>query len=51
MNLIGFLVVLLLISARYGALVQLWGDETYSLNVAAKPLDAILAADPFHLPT
>lgn len=51
MKLIGFLLVFLLISARYGALVQLWGDETYSLNVAAQPLDAILAADPFHLPT
>ncbi len=50
-NLIGFLVVFLLISARFGALVQLWGDETHSLNVAAQPLDAILAADPFHLPT
>lgn len=48
---LGFLAVFLLLCANYGARVQLWGDETYALNVAAQPLDAILAADPFHLPT
>lgn len=49
--LIGLLALFLLICARYGARLQLWGDETYSLLVAAKPLEAILRADPFHLPT
>ena len=31
--------------------MNLWGDETYSLNVAAKSIDEILVADLFHLPT
>lgn len=45
------LALFLLISARYGAGLNLWGDEAYSLNVATKPVGEILAADPFHLPT
>ena len=49
--LLGVLAVFLLIAASYGARLQLWGDEAYSLVVAAKPVEAILAADPFHLPT
>jgi hypothetical protein len=49
--LIAVLAVFLLICARYGALVQLWGDETYGLNLAAQSPAAILTADPFHLPT
>ena len=31
--------------------MNLWGDEAYSLSVAAKSVGEILAADPFHLPT
>ena len=49
--LLGALAVFLLLAASYGARLQLWGDEAYSLVVAAKPVEAILAADPFHLPT
>lgn len=49
--LLGLLAVFLLICTRYGSYVQLWGDETYGLNVAARSPGAILAADPFHLPT
>ena len=49
--LLGLLVLFLLISARYGAGLNLWGDQAYSLNVAAKSVGEILAADPFHLPT
>lgn len=49
--LIGLLAVFLLLCASIGARLNLWGDEAYSLVVAAKPLGAILAADPFHLPT
>jgi hypothetical protein len=45
------LALFLLISARYGAALNLWGDEAYALNVATKPVGEILAADPFHLPT
>jgi hypothetical protein len=49
--LLGLLALFLLLSARYGAGLNLWGDEAYSLNVAAKSVGEILAADPFHLPT
>jgi uncharacterized membrane protein len=49
--LLGLLALFFLISARYGAALNLWGDEAYALNVAAKSLGEILAADPFHLPT
>jgi hypothetical protein len=49
--LLGPLALFLLITARYGAGLNLWGDEAYSLNVAAKSVAEILAADPFHLPT
>ena len=49
--LLGLLALFLVISARYGAGLNLWGDEAYSLNVAAKSVGDILAADPFHLPT
>jgi hypothetical protein len=49
--LLGVLAIFLLICASYGARLHLWGDEAYSLLVAAQPVEAILAADPFHLPT
>jgi hypothetical protein len=49
--LLGLLALFFLITARYGAALNLWGDEAYSLNVAAKSVGEILAADPFHLPT
>ena len=49
--LLGLLALFLVISARYGAGLNLWGDEAYFLNVAAKSVGDILAADPFHLPT
>ena len=49
--LLALLALFLLITARYGAALNLWGDEAYSLNVAAKSVGEILAADPFHLPT
>jgi hypothetical protein len=49
--LLGLLALFFLITARYGAALNLWGDEAYSLNVAAKSVGNILAADPFHLPT
>lgn len=49
--LVGFLAVFLLLCATTGAGLHLWGDEAYTLQVAARPLDAILTADPFHLPT
>jgi len=49
--LLGLLALFFLITARYGAGLNLWGDEAYSLNVAAKSVGEILAADPFHLPT
>jgi len=45
------LAIFFLITARYGAALNLCGDEAYSLNVAAKSVAEILAADPFHLPT
>lgn len=41
----------LVVAARYSGLIELWGDETFSLNVAARSIPAILEADPFHLPT
>jgi hypothetical protein len=49
--LLGLLALFFLIAARYGAALNLWGDEAYALNVAAKSVGEILAADPFHLPT
>ena len=49
--LLALLALFLLITVRYGAALNLWGDEAYSLNVAAKSVSEILAADPFHLPT
>ena len=49
--LLGLLALFFLITARYGAALNLWGDEAYSLNVAAKSVCEILAADTFHLPT
>lgn len=49
--LLGLLALFFLITARYGAGLNLWGDEAYSLNVAAKSVGEILVADPFHLPT
>ena len=50
-SLLGPLALFFLITARYGAALNLWGDEAYALNVAAKSVGEILAADPFHLPT
>jgi hypothetical protein len=44
--LLGLLAIFFLITARYGAALNLWGDEAYSLNVATKPVGEILAADP-----
>jgi hypothetical protein len=35
-SLLGLLALFLVISARDGAGLNLWGDEAYSLNVAAK---------------
>ena len=49
--LLSLLALILLFTVRYGAALNLWGDEAYSLNVAAKSIGEILAADPFHLPT
>ena len=49
--LLGLLALFFLISARYGAGLNPWGDEAYALNVAAKSVGEILAADPFHMPT
>ena len=49
--LLGLLALFFLITASYGAALNLWGDEAYSLNLAAKSVGEILAADPFHLPT
>jgi len=49
--LLGLLALFFLISARYGAGLNPWGDEAYALNVTAKSVGEILAADPFHLPT
>ncbi|MEB3155860.1 MAG: hypothetical protein VKO26_00280 [Cyanobacteriota bacterium] len=49
--LLGFLALFLALCASLSIRLQLWGDEAYSLLVAARPLQAILAADPFHLPT
>jgi hypothetical protein len=49
--LLGLLALFLLIAVRYGAALNLWGDEAYALNVAAKSVGEILVADPFHLPT
>ena len=49
--LLGLLALFFLITARYGAALNLWGDEAYALNVAAKSVGEILAADPFHQPT
>lgn len=45
------LLVFLLVCARYASLIHLWGDETYSLNLAARDWPSILGEDPFHLPT
>ena len=45
------LALFFLITAGYGAALNLCGDEAYALNVAAKSVGEILAADPFHLPT
>jgi hypothetical protein len=45
------LAAFLLLCASYAARLNLWGDEAYSLEVAARPWPAILAADPFHLPS
>jgi hypothetical protein len=49
--LLGLLALFFLIAVRYAAALNLWGDEAYTLNVAAKSVGEILAADPFHLPT
>jgi hypothetical protein len=49
--LLALLTLFLLITIRYGAALNLWGDEAYALNVAAKSVGEILVADPFHLPT
>ncbi|MEB3334057.1 MAG: hypothetical protein VKP70_03640 [Cyanobacteriota bacterium] len=49
--LLGLLTLFVLICARYASRLNLWGDEAYSLMVAAKPVGSILGADPFHLPT
>lgn len=49
--LLGFLAAFLSLSASYAARLQLWGDEAYSLRVAARSVEAILSADPFHLAT
>jgi hypothetical protein len=49
--LLGLLALFLLICARYGASLNLWGDEAYALSVSAKSVGEILLADPFHLPT
>ena len=49
--LVGFLAAFLLLCLHYGAQVQLWGDESFGLAVAAQSPAAILEADPFHLPT
>jgi hypothetical protein len=49
--LLGLLALFLVISALYGAGLNLWGDEAYSLNLAAKSVGDILAADAFYLPT
>jgi len=49
--LLGLLALFFLIAVRYAAALNLWGDEAYTLNVAAKSVGEFLAADPFHLPT
>ena len=49
--LLGLLALFLLLCARYAAGLQLWGDEAYSLAIAARSVHAILTANPFHLPT
>ena len=36
--LLGLLVLFFLITVRYRAALNLWGDEAYALNVAAKSL-------------
>ncbi|MBM5818460.1 MAG: hypothetical protein FJ083_18430, partial [Cyanobacteria bacterium K_Offshore_surface_m2_239] len=49
--LLGLLAQFLALCAALSTRLQLWGDESYSLVVAARPLEGILSADPFHLPT
>lgn len=50
-SLLAVLALFLPLCASLAARLQLWGDEAYALVVAARPLEAILSADPFHLPT
>ncbi|MFN9645168.1 MAG: hypothetical protein ACK6BG_08640 [Cyanobacteriota bacterium] len=49
--LVAVLALFLLLCTTTAARLHLWGDEAYTLQVAARPVDAILSADPFHLPT